>query len=307
MAAYVGRRLVAIAFLAFAMSILVFLIIHLVPGDPAVALLGASAVSTDLVARLHHELGLDLPLPVQYARWIGGVLHGDFGYSYASNSPTSTLVAENLPYTLALTVSSLALSLLVGTVLGVAAALKRNTIVDTALMGFALVILSMPNFWLGLLLISLFSVTVHWFPVFGGTSLIGLVLPTFALGIGSAGFFARFIRSSVLDALHQTHVTTARSKGLRRSRVLARHVLRNAVLPILTLIGLQFGNLISGTVVIETVFSRPGIGRLLVTSILAKDYLTVQSIVLILAMIYAFTNFAIDLLYPVLDPRIVHS
>ncbi len=307
MAAYVGRRLVAIAILAFAMSILVFLIIHLTPGDPVVALLGSSAASTDLITRLHHELGLDLPLPVQYLRWMGGVLSGNFGYSYAQNAPVSTLIAENFPYTLELTIAALALSVALGVCLGLVAGMKRNTMIDTLAMGTALAILSMPNFWLGLLLISLFSVTLRWFPIFGGTSLDGLVLPTVALGIGGAGFFARFVRSSVIDAMRQRYVTTARSKGLRSHRVLTRHILRNSILPLLTVVGLQFGSLLAGAVVIETVFSRPGIGRLLVTSILSKDYLTVQSLVLIISILYAGTNLCVDLLYPVLDPRITHG
>lgn len=306
MAAYLARRLAAVVVLAFGISILVFLIIRLIPGDPVLAMLGTNAGSTTEINRLHKELGLNLPLPVQYLNWIGGVVHGDFGYSYSQNVPVSQLIDQNFPYTLELTAAGLGLSILIGVILGVIAAVKRNTIVDTIAMGIALIGLSMPSFWLGLLLISLFAVTLRWFAVFGGTSLNGLVLPAVALGISGAGFTARFVRSSVIDAMRQQYVTTARSKGLQARLVLRRHVLRNAILPVLTIIGLQFGNLLSGTVVIETVFSRPGIGRLLVDSILSKDYLTVQGVVLIIAILYALTNLLVDLLYPVVDPRIAY-
>ena len=306
MTAYITRRLIAVAVLAAAVSIFVFLILHLIPGDPAVVLLGTNAGSADLVNRLHHELGLDLPLPVQYLHWLGGLVRGNLGYSFAQSLPVAHLIVQNFPYTLQLTFSGLFLSLLFGGVLGVLAALKRHSFLDTGVMVLALVGLSMPSFWLGLLFISLFSVTLRWFAVFGGTSLAGLVLPSVALGISGGGVIARFVRSNMIEAMGQHYVATARSKGLSTGRILRRHVIRNAILPVVTVVGLQFGNLLSGTVVIETVFSRPGIGRLLVTSILAKDYLTVQAIILFIALLYAFTNLLIDLLYPLIDPRIVY-
>jgi ABC-type dipeptide/oligopeptide/nickel transport system permease component len=304
--AYITRRLIAVAVLAVAVSIFVFLILHLIPGDPAVALLGTNAGSADLVNRLHREMGLDLPLPVQYLHWLGGLVRGNLGYSFAQSLPVANLLAQNFPYTLQLTFSGLVLSLLFGGVLGVLAALKRHSFLDTGVMILALVGLSMPSFWLGLLFISLFSVTLRWFAVFGGTSLAGLVLPSVALGISGGGVIARFVRSNMIEAMGQHYVATARSKGLSTGRILRRHVIRNAILPVVTVVGLQFGNLLSGTVVIETVFSRPGIGRLLVNSILAKDYLTVQAIILFIALLYAFTNLLIDLLYPLIDPRIVY-
>jgi ABC-type dipeptide/oligopeptide/nickel transport system permease component len=304
--AYITRRLIAVAVLAAAVSIFVFLILHLIPGDPAVVLLGTNAGSADLVNRLHREMGLDLPLPVQYLHWLGGLVRGNLGYSFAQSLPVAHLIAQNFPYTLQLTFSGLVLSLLFGGVLGVLAALKRHSFLDTGVMVLALVGLSLPSFWLGLLFISLFSVTLRWFAVFGGTSLAGLVLPSVALGISGGGVIARFVRSNMIEAMGQPYIATARSKGLSAGRILRRHVIRNAILPVVTVVGLQFGNLLSGTVVIETVFSRPGIGRLLVTSILAKDYLTVQAIVLFIALLYAFTNLLIDLLYPLIDPRIVY-
>jgi len=304
MAHYVAQRLVSVLLLAFGISVLVFLIIRLIPGDPAIVLLGTNAGDPALVHRLHVQLGLDKPIPVQYVQWISGVVRGDFGYSYGQNLPVRSLFAQNFPYTLQLAVAGLALSLIIGVFLGLLAALYRNTMVDTVAMGIALVSLSIPSFWLGLLLLILFSVNLHWFAVFGGTSLKGLVLPVVALAFSGAGFTARFVRSSIIEARRRQYVTTARSKGLTKRRVLVRHVIRNAILPVLTVIGVQFGSLLSGTVIIETVFSRPGIGRLLVNAILAKDYLTVQAIVLIVAILYALTNLAVDLLYPILDPRI---
>jgi len=303
-ASYVLRRVVAIVALAFGISVLVFLIIRLIPGDPAIAMLGTNAGDSSLVERLHRQLGLDQPLQLQYLRWIGGVMRGDFGYSYGYQQSVTSLLAENFPATVQLTVAGLALSLTLGTVLGVAAALRRNRGTDTLCMGAALTLMSVPSFWLGLLLILAFAVTLPWFDVVGGTTLKGLVLPAVTLAAGSAGFNARFVRSSVIAAQVQRHVLTARAKGITRAQVFLRHVLRNALLPILTIVGLQVGQLLSGTVVVETVFSRPGIGRLLVQAILAKDYLTVQAVVLIIAILYALTNFVVDLLYPALDPRI---
>ena len=306
MRAYIIRRLVAILLLAFGVSILVFLIVRLIPGDPAAQMLGTSAGSSADIARLHHELGLDLPIPIQYIHWLGGVLHGDLGYSYTNTLPVTTLLAQNIPYTLELTVASLIVSILIGVPLGVVSAYMRGRLVDTVSMVLALVALSMPSFWLGLLLITLFSATLHLVAVFGGTSPQSLILPSLALGAGVGGVTARFVRASVVEAMQQKYVTTARSKGLISFRLFRRHVLRNALLPITTLIGLQVGYLLSGTVVIETVFSRPGLGRLLIDSILSKDYLTVQGLVLLITIIYAFVNLVVDLTYPFIDPRIVY-
>jgi ABC-type dipeptide/oligopeptide/nickel transport system permease component len=304
MTAYIFRRFAAIVALAFGITLLVFLTIRLIPGDPAVVLLGTNAGDPALIERLHQQLGLDRSIPVQYFVWLGDVLRGDFGYSYGQQQSVASLVAENMPATIQLTVASLSVSLLLGTAVGVTAAVRRNQAIDTAAMSIALAFMSIPSFWLGLLLILLFAVQLPWFDVVGGTSLKGLVLPAATLALGTAGFNARFIRSSVVHAQMQRYVLTARAKGLRRGQVFRRHVMRNSLLPLLTVAGLQVGQLLSGTVIVETVFSRPGIGRLLVQSILAKDYLTVQAVVLIIAVIYASCNFAVDLLYPLLDPRV---
>ena len=303
---YIVRRVVAIVGLAIGISILVFLIIRLIPGDPAIALLGTNAGDASLVARLHQQLGLDRPIYVQYFTWIGQVLQGNLGYSYANQQSVNSLLAQNFPPTIELTLASLCLSLTLGGTLGIVAALRRNHKSDVASMSVALVLMSVPSFWLGLLMILLFSVELPWFAVVGGTSLKGLVLPAVTLALGSAGLNARFFRSSVIAAQTQRHVLTGRAKGLSRPRVFFRHVLRNALLPILTIAGLQFGQLLSGAIIVETVFSRPGIGRLLVQAILAKDYLTVQGVVLIIAVLYACINFAVDLAYPFLDPRVAN-
>jgi len=304
MGSYVLQRLAAIGALAFGITLLVFLIIRLIPGDPAVVMLGTNAGDPELIARLHHQLGLDRSIPAQYLVWLGRVLHGNFGYSYGQQQSVASLIGQNMPATIELTAASLSLSLILGAVVGIAAAVRRNQFVDTAGMGVALAFMSIPSFWLGLLLILLFAVQLPWFDVVGGTSLKGLVLPALTLALGTAGFNARFIRSSVVQAQTLRHVLTARAKGLSRRQVFRRHVLRNSLLPVLTITGLQVGQLLSGAVIVETVFSRPGIGRLLVQAILAKDYLTVQAVVLIIAVIYACCNFMVDMLYPLLDPRI---
>lgn len=304
MTRYVLARIGAIVALAFGISVLVFLIIRLIPGDPAIVLLGTNAGDAELVARLHHQLGLDQPIYGQYAHWIGRVVQGDFGYSYGNQQSVTSLIAANFPATLQLMTASLALSLLLGSLIGIVAAVRRNRGADVVAMGVSLTFMSIPSFWLGLLLILLFAVELPWFEVVGGTSLRGLVLPAVTLALGSIGFNARFVRSSVIAAQGRHYVLTARAKGVSRGAVFMRHVLRNALLPILTVVGLQVGQLLSGTVLVETVFSRPGIGRLLVQAILGKDYLTVQAVVLIIAVLYALTNFVVDLLYPVLDPRI---
>ena len=304
MTAYVLRRTASLIVLAFCISVLVFLIIRLIPGDPATAILGQSASDPALVARLHHQLGLDRPIVAQYGHWIGGVLTGNLGYSYTQQQPVMSLIRANLVPTIELTFAGLGLTVVFGFILGVAAALKRNSVFDTLIMGTALAFLSLPSFWLGLVLLVVFAVHFHVFAVVGGTGVSGLVLPAVTLGLGGIGFIGRFVRSSVVEASRQKHVATARAKGLSRRTVLLKHIVRNALLPVLTVVGLQLGSLLSGTVVVETVFSRPGIGRLLVDSILQKDYLTVQAVVLLIAIIYAVVNAIVDLLYPVLDPRV---
>jgi ABC-type dipeptide/oligopeptide/nickel transport system permease component len=301
---YAGKRVVALIVLLFGISILVFLMLHLIPGSPVSALLGDSATSPAVVARLTSELGLNRSLPVQFWLWLDGVLHGNLGFSYQEQQPVSALIGQNLPSTVELAASGLFISVVGGILLGALAAARRGTAADSVPMGIAMTLVALPGFWLGLILILVFAVALPWFPVVGGSGLRGLVLPAFTLGLGVLGITGRFVRSSLLEAMNSSHVAAARAKGLNGRVVFLKHVARNAVLPVLTVIGLQVGSLLSGAVLVETVFSRPGVGRLLVQSILNKDYATVQAIVLIVAAFYAVTNLVVDLLYPVLDPRI---
>jgi len=296
MGAYILKRLLAIIALTFGITVVAFLIIRLIPGDPVIAMLGTGAGDKEMIARLREQLGLTRPLPEQYVVWIGNVLRGDFGYSYANQQPVSSLIASSFPATAQLTLAALVISLVLGSAIGIVAALRRNRAADTAGMGLALICMSIPSFWLGLLLILLFAVIWPVFDVVGGTGFKGLVLPAVTLALGTMGFNARFIRSSVITALSQQHVVTARAKGVPEVRLFTWHVM--------TIVGLQIGQLLSGSVIVETVFSRPGIGRLLIQAILAKDYMTVQALIMMIALIYALSNFIVDILYPVLDPRI---
>ncbi|KAA0691976.1 ABC transporter permease [Neorhizobium sp. P12A] len=219
MTSYVLRRVIAIVALAFGISVVVFMIIRLIPGDPVITLLGTNASDPTVVERLRTQLGLDKPLIVQYWLWISNVFQGDFGYSYGYQQSVSSLLADNFPATIQLTIAGLGLSVIFGLIFGVIAALRRNRAADTAVMGIALTFMSIPSFWLGLLLILAFAVTIPWFDVVGGTSLKGLVLPSITLALGSIGFNARFVRSSIIAAQVQRHVITARAKGLTRLRV----------------------------------------------------------------------------------------
>jgi ABC-type dipeptide/oligopeptide/nickel transport system permease component len=300
---YTSRRLGALVFLAISISIIDFAIIRLVPGDPARNILGTSDATPALIARLNSQLGLDRPVVTQYWIWAGDVLRGNFGYSYSQKQSVSSLLAQNIPPTLELILAGLALTVIFGLLIGVAAALRRGRATDTALMAASVTFLSIPSFWLGLLLIELLAVRIHLFPVVGGTGLDGLALPAITLGLGGVGLTARFVRSSVIEAAQLPHVVIARAKGLPQYLVLIRHVIRNSLLPVINIVALQFGSLLSGVVIIEEVFSRNGLGRLLVDSILAKDYPTVQAVVLLIAITYCVVTLVVDLAYRIIDPR----
>jgi ABC-type dipeptide/oligopeptide/nickel transport system permease component len=300
---YTSRRLGALVFLAFAISIIDFAIIRLIPGNPARNILGTSDASPALVARLDSQLGLNRPVVTQYWIWAGDVLRGNFGYSYSLKQSVSSLLAQNIPPTLELIVAGLALTVVLGLLIGVAAALRRGSAIDTVLMAISVTFLSIPSFWLGLLLIEFLAVRIHLFPVVGGTGLTGLALPAITLGLGGVGLTARFVRSSVIEAAQLPHVVIARAKGVPQTLVLIRHVIRNSLLPVINILGLQFGALLSGVVIVEEVFSRNGLGRLLVDSILAKDYPTVQAVVLLIAITYCVVTLLVDLAYRILDPR----
>ena len=300
---YTSRRLGALVFLAIGISIIDFAIIRLVPGDPARNILGTSDATPALIARLNSQLGLDRPVVTQYWIWAGDVLRGNFGYSYSQKQSVSSLLAQNIPPTLELILAGLALTVIFGLLIGVVAALQRGRATDTVLMAASVTFLSIPSFWLGLLLIELLAVRIHLFPVVGGTGLDGLALPAITLALGGIGLTARFVRSSVIEAAQLPHVVIARAKGVPQYLVLMRHVIRNSLLPVINIVALQFGSLLSGVVIIEEVFSRNGLGRLLVDSILAKDYPTVQAVVLLIAITYCVVTLVVDLAYRIIDPR----
>ena len=315
MLGYMRRRLVTTIPVILGVSLVVFLMLHFLPGDPVLMMLtehrggGAPTVSGSITDEMYdnmrHELGLDRPLPVQFLSFLGGVLRGDLGTSFRGGEPVLDIIVRNLPHTIQLAVASLGVALATGFVLGILAAVKRGGWIDAATMTIAAAGVSIPSFWLGIMLLLVFALHLNWVPAVGRTGDWQLmILPSIALGFGAAATIARLVRSSLVESLQQDYVRTARAKGLRDRAVVVRHAMRNALIPVVTVIGLQFGNLLGGTVVIETVFGRPGIGRVAVQSILERDFPVIQGIVLVSALTYVLANFAVDLLYTWIDPRI---
>ena len=282
---------------------MVFLLAHIVPGDPVAQMLGEGARAEDLT-QLRHALGLDLPLPVQYGRYLSGVLHGNLGESFRFQQPVLKVVAEHYPATLELAAVALLICALIGIPAGVLAAHKRGERTDHTVAVLTLFGLSIPNFALGPVLILLFSVVLGWLPVSGRGGISHLILPAFTLGAALAAILTRMVRTSVIEELSADYVRTARAKGVSESGVLFRHALRSALIPILTILGLQFGSLLAGTIVTESIFSWPGIGRLAVQAIGARDYPLLQGCILLIAVSYVFVNLLTDLVYAVVDPRV---
>jgi ABC-type dipeptide/oligopeptide/nickel transport system permease component len=309
MAEFVGRRLLLSLPVLLVASVVVFSMLHLVPGDPIDAMLGAAAFQTgntrqDLVERIRQDLGLNDPLPVQYGRWVVGAAHGDLGVSFVRGRPVAELIAERLPSTAQLALASLLFAVVLGLTLGIVAATHRGTPIDSAVMLISLGGVSMPSFGLGLLLILAFSVMLNWLPATGAGSVEQLVLPAIALGYEGVALVARLTRAALLEALSAQYITTARSKGLSEGVVVFRHALRNALIPIVTVAGLQAGHLLAGSVIVETVFARQGIGQLAIDAILTKDYPLVQGVILFTAASYILLNLLTDISYGYLDPRI---
>lgn len=282
---------------------MVFLLAHIVPGDPVAQMLGEGARAEDLT-QLRHALGLDLPLPVQYGRYLSRVLHGNLGESFRFQQPVLKVVAEHYPATLELALVALLICALIGIPAGVLAAHKRGERTDLTVAVLTLFGLSVPNFALGPVLILLFSVVLGWLPVSGRGGISHLILPAFTLGAALAAILTRMVRTSVIEELSADYVRTARAKGVSESGVLFRHALRNALIPILTILGLQFGTLLAGTIVTESIFSWPGIGRLAVQAIGARDYPLLQGCILLIAVSYVFVNLLTDLVYALVDPRV---
>jgi peptide/nickel transport system permease protein len=308
---YVARRVLAIVPVVFGISVLVFLLVHLIPGDVAQILLGTQATDQQ-IETLRRTFGLDRPLPIQYLDWLSHVLRGDFGVSFRTNRPVLPDLVSRFGVTLQLTLVSMLVALLVAIPLGVASAANRGRGSDAVARVLALLGLSIPNFWLGTLLILFVSLVLHWLPPVGFVSLLDnpwqaiqtLILPSVALGTAVAAFIMRLVRSSLLEVLRQDYVRTARAKGLHDRTVLYRHALKNAFIPVLTVIGVQVGYLLGGAVIIESIFSLPGMGRFLLDSISNRDYSIVQGGVLFIALIFSLVNLSVDLLYGWLDPRI---
>lgn len=304
---FIGGRLIAAIPTVLLVTVLVFLILHLIPGDPAEIFLGENRSTPELLAKVRADMGLDRPLHVQYLSFMGGALHGDFGRSLNNNRPVLGEILGRLPATLELTVAAMTIGVVLGVSLGIISALFHNTWVDTAAMALALLGVSMPIFWMSLLLIFLFSVRLNWFPAIGEGGLERLVLPALALGLLSSSTLARMVRSSMLEVLSQDYVRTARSKGLREGAVVLRHALKNALIPTITILGLQFGQLLGGAVITETIFARRGLGRLYVESILNKDFTMVQAMTLFIAIAYVLVNLMVDVAYAAVDPRIAYD
>ena len=281
----------------------VFLIVHLIPGDPIEIMLGEQALAVDREA-LRHEMGLDKPIHLQYVAFLKGLVRGDLGQSLHTKQPVLTSIARRLPATIELAAAAMAVALLLAIPLGLLAAYKKDSLVDQGSMLFALLGISMPNFWLGPLLIIVFSLKLGWFPVSGRGSLAHVVLPAITLGTAMAAILTRMTRASMLDVIQSDYITAARAKGVRESLVVLKHAFRNALIPVVTIVGLQIGGLLAGSIITETIFAWPGIGRLTIQAINARDYPLVQGCVLIIALGYVLVNFATDLLYGLIDPRI---
>jgi peptide/nickel transport system permease protein len=307
MSRYILTRLIQAVPTVFLVSVAVFLMLHLIPGDPAEIFLGDHRATPELLAKVREDMGLNRPLAEQYFSYVGNALRGDLGKSLNNGRPIMDEILTRLPSTLELTLAAMLISTVLGLGLGILAALRHNTVLDTAAMTVALIGISMPVFWSALMLIVVFSVNLKWFPPIGQGGLDRLALPATALGLLSAATLARLVRSSMLEVLSQEYVTTARAKGLRPRAVILRHALRNALIPVVTVLSLQFGQLLSGAVLTETIFSRLGIGRMYVDGILHKDYTLVQGMSLFIAVAYVFINIATDVIYVYLDPRIKYE
>jgi len=309
MTAYVLRRLLLAVPVLFGVSVLVFLILHLTPGNPALAIAGADA-PPEVVREVERGLGLDQPVYVQYARYLARIARGDFGRSIRSREPVLGRLRDTFPVTLSLALIGVVFTTAVSLPMGILAAYHRNTPLDVATILIVLTGSAMPVFAVGLILLWIFGVTLRWFPISGYaplTTLSGwrhMVLPAITVSSGTVALLARLTRSSMLETLHQGYVQTARAKGLRELLVVLRHAFRNALLPVITVIGLQFGILLSGAVVTESIFSLPGMGRLLVQAILGRDFPVVQGAVLLAAATFVLTNLIVDTIYAAADPRI---
>ena len=311
MTTFLAKRLFSLLVTLLVASLIIFLLLEILPGDPALIILGVGA-QEDTLAALRTEMGLDLSAPERYFRWIIGILQGDFGRSYTYDTPVSELILERLSLSLPLALLAISLSTLLAIPFGVFAAANHKRFADTGIMGFAQLGVAVPNFWFAILLILFFSVKLGWFSAGGfagwemglGTALKSLVLPAVALALPQAAILARVTRSAVLETVREDFVRTARAKGLSRNAALWKHAVRNALIPVVTILGLQLSFLLAGTIIIENVFYLPGLGRLLFQAISQRDLVVVKNIIILLAATVVTINFLVDMFYAALDPRL---
>jgi peptide/nickel transport system permease protein len=311
MTAYLLRRLLSLSLSLIAASLVIFLVMEVVPGDPASFMMGINA-DPQAVAALRTQLGLDQPLPLRYLGWVAGLLQGDFGISYTYRVPVSELIAERVVISLPLTLYALALSTLIAFPAGILAASRRNSAADLSVMGATQLGVAIPNFWFAMILVLVFAVNLRWFSAGGfpgweagfWSAMKALTLPAIALALPQASILARVMRSSLIDTLNEDFMRTARAKGLTRGQALRRHALRNALIPVLTIIGLQFSFLLAGGIIIENVFYLPGLGRLVFQAITQRDLIVVRSVVILLVFAVIVVTFLVDLAYAAADPRL---
>jgi peptide/nickel transport system permease protein len=308
MLVYIIKRIFLLIPVLLGISIITFLAIYFSPGDPADitlrALLDTDIPPKEAVAELGEEMGLDAPLHIQYIRWVNRVLHGDLGYSFQTRRSTLEEISTALPATVMLAVTSMFISILIAVPFGILSAVKQSSMFDRAALLGSLLAVSVPDFFIAIILILIFALHFDVFPVAGYGGIEYLILPSLALAIGMAAITTRLMRTSMAEVLGENYITTARAKGLKERQVIVKHSLRNALIPVITYMGTQFGYMFGGTVIIETIFMWPGIGRLLVESVYARDFLVIQGCVLVIALIYVFINLVIDVSYAFIDPRI---
>jgi peptide/nickel transport system permease protein len=300
---YIARRLLLSVVVLWAVATAVFAMMRFLPGDPVAVMLQTSGGSAARIAELRHQLGLDQPAHVQYMLFLSGAIRGDLGSSIFTGRPVVDMILEQLPATVQLAIASMFIGVGLGILLGIISALREGSWIDNLSMVFAATGISMPSFWLGLMMIYLFSLRLGWLPATGQGGIERLIMPATVLGLGVAATVARLTRSSLIEVMQQEYITTARAKGLMERLVVMRHGLKNALIPVVTMVGLEFGWLLGGAVVTETVFARQGLGRLAVHAVLWKDFPLVQGTVLFAAVFYLGVNLAVDVLYAFIDPR----
>ncbi|ASK62154.1 peptide ABC transporter permease [Virgibacillus phasianinus] len=307
------RRIFQLILLLLGISFLVFMSMHVAPGDPATIIGGPTASSSDLEA-IRESMGLDRPVLIQYVDYLGGILQGDFGYSFQTGQSVTEAILTRFPNTIKLSIASMVVAIIIGIVAGIIAAIKQNSWIDISSTTFSLAGVSIPNFWLGTMLILVFGVQLQWLPVGGLNAPIytiegikELILPAITLGTASAALIARMSRSSMLEVIKSDYIRTAKAKGVKRKSVIWVHALRNAMIPVVTVIGINFGALLGGTIITEQVFAINGIGRLMIDAIASRDFPVVQGTVLLVAAIFVIVNLIVDIIYAIIDPRITYN